>query len=126
MYSGDNIFSLKVRYFVFRAQAYSHHSFSLQDIKEGLSATISAFASLDQNPWNVKGSLEYKDDNLDSKVEFDAATKGDMDLSFVVALPDQKLLLGSNIRASPTQQTLQDYHVGIVHDLTSDSTVGLK
>ena len=98
----------------------------MQDIKEGLTATISAFATLDQSPWNVKGSLEYKDENLDSKVEFDAATKGDMDLSFVFSLPEQKLLLGSNVRASPSQQTLLDYHLGFVHDLTSDSTVGLK
>ena len=89
MYSGDNIFSLKVRFFCFLTRFNSQLPLSLvQDIKEGLTATISAFAALDQSPWNVKGSLEYKDENLDSKVEFDAATKGDMDLSFVFSLPE--------------------------------------
>lgn len=98
----------------------------MQDIKEGLTGTFQVAANFDQAPWNAKAGLEYKDDNLDSKVEFDAATKGDVDLSFVYKLAEQRLLFGANLKASPMNQALQEHHFGLVHDLTSDSTFGIK
>ena len=123
---GDNFYSLRVRVLLLCAFPHCSLSCRSQDIKEGLTATFQVLASYDQAPWNAKAGLEYKDDNLDSKVEFDAATKGDVDLSFVYGLPEQRLLFGANLKASPMNQALQEHHFGLVHDLTSDSTFGIK